>query len=784
MGHKHSVYDSDAHFSINPITKVIKNESSKKTTLVQGDHNSERFSFDIPRFIEGHDMMQCNLVEVHYDNKETGTNNISSDFYEVKDMQISPDDEDMVVFSWLIIDTATKYAGSLEFSIKFKCMTGDVCDYKWNTGINTDISVSAGKDNSGVVVERAPNVVDQWRSEIFGDAENAVANINMAEKEALEAIQEEGAAQVAAIQAEGTTQVENVRAAAEAIEASRDQIHLNNALKAAVIAGSAEGEVIVLDDSAEQPFGMFHVFGKSEQAKTNGYQLFDASNFPDFTAGGTTVADNDDGTKTISNGGVTITTSTDGSMQISGEGEITALFSARLDYTHEETIKMLKVGTLYCDFGAMTVPKLYIQINNESGTLASISNGYSSSASIDVTQEMLDDENVFLRCSFYQPNGTIVAGTIKPMLYQDGDGTWEEFSGGIPSPNPEYPQEIISVENPEVAVNGKNFAKSNRDGEITSSNITVTQIKDSSDLIINGTASNATSITAMRGISLASGRYVVSIDGLNVIDKSYDRIYITDSDDNVLVNYVRSGEPQQFNVEKETEVAVTIIFAKESTYNNKKISVQIELGDSKTNYEPYKAPQKISIPYTLHAIPVTSGGNYTDADGQQWICDEVDLERGVLVQRVELKTFVLSKSAYEFTPLGYRYQHHAGTGFTIGNTCLCKTMSYNNEVGTDVATTDGVRINKDAGYIIAQYTDELGTAETIDLDILYILPKPVETALTDEEIEAFKALHSNFPNTTIMNDAGAHMAVKYGIDTKTYIDKKFEELKKTILGES
>ena len=65
MGHKHSVYDSDAHFSINPITKVIKNESSKKTTLVQGDHNSERFSFDIPRFIEGHDMMNCNLVEVH-----------------------------------------------------------------------------------------------------------------------------------------------------------------------------------------------------------------------------------------------------------------------------------------------------------------------------------------------------------------------------------------------------------------------------------------------------------------------------------------------------------------------------------------------------------------------------------------------------------------------------------------------------------------------------------------------------------------------------------------------
>ena len=227
MGHKHSVYDSDAHFSINPITKVIKNESSKKTTLVQGDHNSERFSFDIPRFIEGHDMMQCNLIEVHYDNMETGTDNISSDFYEVKDMQISPDDANMVVFSWLIIDTATKYAGSLEFSIKFKCMTGDVCDYKWNTGINTDISVSAGKDNSGVVVERAPNVVDQWRNEIFGDAENAVANINLAEQEAIEAIQAESEAVINA----ANTAEQNVKNV------------LANAIK-----GNLSGEIVTADD--------------------------------------------------------------------------------------------------------------------------------------------------------------------------------------------------------------------------------------------------------------------------------------------------------------------------------------------------------------------------------------------------------------------------------------------------------------------------------------------------------------------------------------------------------
>ncbi len=238
MGHKHSVYDSDAHFSIDSITRKIKNESSKKTTLVQGDHNSERCTFDVPRFIEGHDMMQCSEIEVHYDNFEAGTGNVSSDYYEVKDKQISPDDENVVIFSWLIIDTATKYAGTLEFSIKFKCVEDGVSDYEWNTLTNTDLNVGKGKNNSGVVVEREPNVVDQWKEEIFGDAENAVANINLKEQEALEAVQAEGAAQLEQIQVAG----ENIVNASAIAEQNAKNV-LANAIK-----GHLNGEVVTTDD--------------------------------------------------------------------------------------------------------------------------------------------------------------------------------------------------------------------------------------------------------------------------------------------------------------------------------------------------------------------------------------------------------------------------------------------------------------------------------------------------------------------------------------------------------
>ena len=57
--------------------------------------------------------------------------------------------------------------------------------------------------------------------------------------------------------------------------------------------------------------------------------------------------------------------------------------------------------------------------------------------------------------------------------------------------------------------------------------------------------------------------------------------------------------------------------------------------DSSTAYSPYRE-QLLTLPTPtgLPGIPVTSGGSYTDSTGQQWVCDEVDLEKGVRVQRV------------------------------------------------------------------------------------------------------------------------------------------------------
>jgi len=69
---------------------------------------------------------------------------------------------------------------------------------------------------------------------------------------------------------------------------------------------------------------------------------------------------------------------------------------------------------------------------------------------------------------------------------------------------------------------------------------------------------------------------------------------------------------------------------------------------SSPDYEPYRE-QLLTLPTPtgLPGIPVTSGGNYTDSQGQQWVCDEVDLERGVKVQRVDKAAFDSTKPLAE-----------------------------------------------------------------------------------------------------------------------------------------
>ena len=166
MAHIHSVFDSDTHFVIDPITRQLKNETSKKASVVQFDHNSECFTFELPRIIEGHDMTTCNVVQIHYLNIDAKTKKENKGLYEVSDLQISPDDENTVICSWLISQNATQLDGSISFLVRFSCVTEGEPKYIWQTAPYTTITVTTGINNADYIVEEYADILQQWKQEL------------------------------------------------------------------------------------------------------------------------------------------------------------------------------------------------------------------------------------------------------------------------------------------------------------------------------------------------------------------------------------------------------------------------------------------------------------------------------------------------------------------------------------------------------------------------------------------------------------------------------------------
>lgn len=158
MGHSHTAYDGDAHFKIDPVTRQISNESGK-VVLMQNDHKSEILTFDVPRFVDGHDMSLCDKVEVHFNNTCTKTRSVSRSHDTVTDLAVAQDDENMVVFSWSPTQRATQYAGTLSFAVRFACTTDGEVDYQWSTEAYKEIKVSESINNEETVVKEYANGV-------------------------------------------------------------------------------------------------------------------------------------------------------------------------------------------------------------------------------------------------------------------------------------------------------------------------------------------------------------------------------------------------------------------------------------------------------------------------------------------------------------------------------------------------------------------------------------------------------------------------------------------------
>lgn len=179
MAHLHEVKDSDKHFIIDPVTMAISNANHKKNKLMQGDHNSEVYTFELPKTIEGHEMMLCDKVELHFINNKSDKTAKSSDVYVVKDMHIDEKEQDKIIFTVTLDGKASKYEGSLWIRILFACTKDGVYTYKKWTEIFKDLAVGEGFENKTGVIEENSDLLLEWKHEL----EEQIANASVSQEQ-------------------------------------------------------------------------------------------------------------------------------------------------------------------------------------------------------------------------------------------------------------------------------------------------------------------------------------------------------------------------------------------------------------------------------------------------------------------------------------------------------------------------------------------------------------------------------------------------------------------------
>ena len=613
----------------------------------------------------------------------------------------------------------------------------------------------------GRAAQSAINAVGQAQEAAVGavssEGQRQTTAVQQAGTQAVSDVETAKAEAVQAVTTEGDTQTKRVQDAAAGIVADREQIAANKAgveslqqNKADAIVETAQGETMTLTDSSDKLFEGLRVFGKSTQAKTTGAQLFDVTNVD---------------MKTILN--IDGTTNANNSIHTSGFIKVSPNTTYSVSKTRQNRGKFYNL-----EKKPLTTDKFDFELSNNGDKFT--------------TLESVE----YVRFSIYE---TVDLNTLM-MNQGDTLKPYEPYSGGKPSPSPEYPQEILNAgENGSITVEvtGRNLFKNSQH----SAGFYTGDVGNTINSVMNAGYSWEADLSVLPGTELT----------LSVISPilSKFRFFVIDNNRTILLKHedYSANSMDYTNTftmpENGSRLCVSVI----EVSAPEGVTIMLNIGNVAFSYEPCIEPQTLILatPNGLPGVPVSKDGNYTDQNGQQWVCDEIDLTKKKYVQRV--KDFIITQDTQISTSMG---TYGAPEKDTILARYLDRTIKKNGAIlcreliripnwnvdSESVHTTEtsiDFRVSrKRLGLGTETTADENKTAvlkflETTPLHCLVELATPIERDLTPEELAAYKALHTNYPTTVITNDAGAHMEVSYVADTKAYINKKFEELNQAIV---
>lgn len=713
---------------INPETREISIPDSEIILGVETDKKADRKYFHCPKIVGNNiDLSELELYVVFQNasNMEEG-----KDRYHVTDVKTTSDG--YITFSWELSAKVTAYKGDVQFVVcAIKTDSSGVKQNVWNTTIAIGkCLIGLSSDMSASEEQSASDLYTQLISEL-----NSTASAKLAE--VTTQIQTVGNNQVSNVNSAGETQVNNVQNKGTEVLASIPDTYteldtsvkqLNEQIrgKAPVITESTtiqSGSPTTVTDSAEMPLQDMVIYGKSLQKTTTGKNLINADEYySQFKQS--------DGTY---------------------KAKAVTLNDIRISLSEfvgkEITISVkLTVGA-----NVSSVFLIYISSEQKKINGSVISSGLTGKSILTITPVSNTDYFVI---SFGSGNDDVIFSELQLELGSVAT-SYEPYTGGKPSPSPEYPQEIVSV-----------------GGSLNETNKTVAvSAKLMSDKVIYNFPDS-------------SKQYTVILHGSN------SSVGVSTKHVNARIEY-KNGSKYILEFENNEKVIVTTqknAVGLISNYNNGTTIFDYERCGifegvlKETDFEPYKQPQSLQIatPTGLPAIQVpsdTSGITYTDADGQAWISDEIDFSKGKYIQRVWKAEFDGSEDE----------KWLKGDANYISNECLPVVMNsrkgFCNQyiVGNNIR---GIKIGDGTKALIVfdDFSDENALSNfkahlaSNPLSVMTYLDTPIETDLTEAQIQAYKSLTTFKPTSIISNDAGAQMNVEYACDTKTWVTNKINTL--------
>lgn len=526
------------------------------------------------------------------------------------------------------------------------------------------------------------------------------------------------------------------------------------------------GETIVTNDSAKAPLQSMKVFGKSVQNTVSGRQRLQISS--NLSSG------------TFTQNGITATVTDDGNVMLNGK--CTQAFNLTFGTFYD-------VATMLITLSGMTDHTIYVWDTVGQTTLKAKQVGES------YVSFLLNNEgshNVSVAIPLDATYNNLLLSVMVNITSEVCP--WEPYVGGIASPNIEYPQDIHSrgengsiayglyggnlfnvFATPKTINRGASYDVSSDGRTLTvNSGTEVTYAGVRWDLptdIIKQLYGKKLSLLGTSKLSSSSCRIIYRVNGANTLCYLNSSFIVPEGTDLISLYTI----PHNKN-----EIPTTSI---SETWTDLRL-----VADEQMEWSEYKEPQSLILqtPNGLNGLPVSSGGNYTDANGQQYLADVIYLARGKKIQYCKYKR-VLSSLNWLYSSSTNRFyvsdnDYMKGYGPEPAPV-LCTHFKAIPNYGASSVDMGISYINDNINGYAFRYialNGDVNAWKTFLADnevyVLGLLKTPIETDLTEEEIAQYKALMMNYPNTTILNDANAYTEIEQVSDTKIYVDNKFKEL--------